>query len=124
MTAQIDRVPGVAATQTARASAALPASGAYDTSPTALNCMGFEQVMLFFTYTRGGSGGDVQFKLECSPVDSGDHWYQMGAVTKGTVSSGSVALDNVQQGEVEYGSTGSGAEKFTYGPVNISGIER
>lgn len=121
MTNQLDRVPGVAASQTARASAVLPASGAYDTSPTEMNCAGFEWVTLFIKYTRGGSGGDMQFKLEGSPAGSGDSWYQLGTATNGTLSSGSDLTNNVQRSEVEYGSTGASAEKVTYGPIPLYG---
>lgn len=125
MTDRLNEVPGPQAAQTARASAVLPGSGAYDTAPTEMDVRGFHWVTLFITYTRGGAGGDLQFKLEGSPVNSGDHWFQLGAVTKGTVSSGSDALDNLQRGEVEYGSTGAGAEKVAYGPVFLGGcVER
>lgn len=125
MTDRLNQVPGVAASQTARASAALPASGAFDTTPTEMNVSGFHYAMFYLTYTRGGAGGDVQFKIEASPVGAGDHWYSIGTSSAGTTSSGADTVGNVQRGEVEYGSTGAGAEKFTYGPIALGGcVER
>lgn len=125
MTDRLNNVPGPQAAQTARASAVLPNAGAYDSAPTEMDVRGFHYVMLFLTYTRGGSGGDVQLKLEASPVGSGDSWFQVAQSTKGTVTSGSDALENIQRGEVEYGSTGATAEKVTYGPIFLGGcVER
>ena len=45
--------------QVARASAALPAAGAYDASPTALMCAGFESAVFYFSYTRGDALGSI-----------------------------------------------------------------
>ncbi len=110
--------------QTARASAALPAAGAFDASPTEMPCSGFNSVMLFITYTRGAAGGDMQFKVEGSPVSSGDSWFQQGLYAAGTVASGADVVSNVQREEVEYGSTGATAEKVMFGPIDIRGCER
>jgi hypothetical protein len=111
--------------QIARASAALPAAGAYDATPTELVCAGFDFVTLYIVYTRGGAGGDMQFKIEVSPASGGDEWHQLTAYAKATVTSGSDLTSNAQREEVEYGSTGSGAEKFAYGPIPLNGtVER
>lgn len=60
--------------QTARASAALPASGAYDTSPAALSLNPQTQtVTLWCTYTRGTGGGYAGLRPELSP--DGVTWY-------------------------------------------------
>lgn len=118
---QSNPIPGVAAAQTARVSAALAAAGAYDTSPVEMNCQGWQWVMFFIKYTRGGAGGDLQFKPEVSPVGSGDHWYQVGAAVNGSISSGTDLVNNIQRAEVEYGSTGVAAEKVSYGPIFLGG---
>lgn len=111
--------------QVARASAVLPGAGAFDVAPVAMPCPGFEQVTLFIEYTRGGAGGDVQFKLEASPVGSGDVWHQLSAFTGAAAVSGADTVSNVQREEIEYGSTGAAIEKFTYGPVQLGGaVER
>ena len=44
---------------TFRASAALPAVGAWDVNPTEIFCTGADTVMLSFTYTRGAAGGAI-----------------------------------------------------------------
>lgn len=111
--------------QTARASAALAAAGAFDAAPLELACPGFQKVMLYIEYTRGGAGGDVQFKVEISPVNTGDHWHQIGQYAGAAIVSGSDVTSNVQRQEVEYGSTGAAIEKFSYGPLDLGGaVER
>lgn len=110
--------------QVARASSLLPAGGAFDTTPTEMQCPGFTQVTLFVEYTRGGAGGDVQFKVELSPVYTGDVWHQVGQYAAAAVASGSDVVSNVQRQEVEYGSTGAAIEKFAFGPIDITGAER
>lgn len=53
--------------QTLRASAALPASGDYDSSPTKIHLASCTQsVTVECTYTRGGSGGYCALKPELS----------------------------------------------------------
>jgi hypothetical protein len=106
--------------QIARASAALAAAGAFDTTPTVMQCPGFSKAMLFIEYERGGAGGDMQLKVEISPVPMGDHWFQITQYAGAAVASGSDVVSNVQRQEIEYGSTGAGVEKFTFGPIDLA----
>lgn len=106
--------------QVARASAALAAAGAFDAAPVEMHCPGFKSVMLFIEYTRGGAGGDMQFKIEISPVNTGDHWYQVGQYAAAALASGSDVVSNIQRQEIEYGSTGAAIEKVAFGPVEYN----
>lgn len=110
--------------QTARASAALPAAGAYDPTPTVMHCVGFETCTLFIAYTRGGVGGDMQFRIEVSPDSTGTVWHRGGIYAPGAVASGSDSVSNLQRESVEYGSTGAGIEQVVYGPIDLRGAAR
>jgi len=115
--------------QEARASAALPAAGAFDASPTELVCADMEFVLLYITYTRAGAGGAVTFKVEVSPRTADDatleDWYQAGILAGGAVAAGSDTTSAIQREEVEYQATGAGAETFVYGPIELrSNVER
>lgn len=48
---------------TVRASAVLPASGAYDSSPTTIEVDFAREVEVYITYTRGAAGGAFQVKV-------------------------------------------------------------
>jgi hypothetical protein len=111
--------------QTARAAAALPAAGAFDAAPLEMTCPGFTHCTLFISYTRGGAGGDMQFRIEANPVATGGAWYRGGLYAPGAVASGADSLSNLQRESVEYGSTAAGAETVVYGPFAIEGgVER
>ena len=110
--------------QTARASAALPAAGAYDAAPTVMHCAGFETCTLFIAYTRGGAGGDMQFRVEVSPDSAGAVWHRGGVYAPGTPASGTDVVSNLQRESVEYGSTGAGREDVVYGPFDLRGAAR
>lgn len=110
--------------QTARASAALPAAGAWDAAPSELACPGFETVTLFFTYTRGAAGGAFGFKIELSPNFAGATWHQAALYDAGAVASGADSASNIQRESIVYGSTAAGAEGFAYGPFALNGVER
>ena len=61
--------PVVANPATMRATAALPAAGAWDAAPTEVACAGYEWMRLYFTYTRGeqAEAGSVAYRYEISP---------------------------------------------------------
>ena len=88
--------------QVARASAALPAAGAFDTTPTALACPGFDFVTLYFTYTRGGAGGAFKFKVEASLDSPGSVWHQGALYAPGTVVAGRDTGSTTQREHVTY----------------------
>ena len=110
--------------QTARASAALPAAGAYDAAPIEMHCAGFETCILFITYARGGAGGDMQFRVEVSPDSTVAVWHRGGVYAPGTPASGTDVVSNLQRESVEYGSTGAGRESVVYGPFDLRGAAR
>lgn len=111
--------------QVARASAALPAAGAYDAAPTELYCPGFENVLLSFEYTRGGAAGAFGFKVETSPVSSGDVWHQVTLCSSPAVVPGADAASAFQRESTIYTATGAAIEKFVFGPVKLGGaVER
>jgi len=110
--------------QTARASAALPAAGAYDAAPTEMHCAGFETCALFISYTRGAAGGDMQFRVEVSPNSAGTVWNRSSVYSPGAVASGADTTSNLQREAIEYGSTAAGAELFVYGPFDLRGASR
>jgi hypothetical protein len=110
--------------QTARASAALPAAGAYDAAPTEMHCVGFETCALFISYTRAGVGGDMQFRVEVSPDSTGAVWHRSSLYAPGAVASGADSVSNLQREDVEYGSTAAGLEAVMYGPFDLRGASR
>ena len=111
--------------QTARTAAALPAAGAFDAAPLEMPCPGFDVVTLFISYTRGGAGGAMQFRVEANPDATGGAWYRAGLYSPGAVASGADSLSNLQRESVEYGSTAAGAQTVIYGPVELrGGVER
>ena len=110
--------------QTARAAAALPAAGAYDAAPVEMPCPGFKTCTLFVSYTRAAAGGDVTLHVEASPDAAGATWHRVTVYDPGAVASGADTTSNLQRENLEYGSTGAGAEEFIYGPFEIHGAER
>jgi hypothetical protein len=108
--------------QIARASAALPAAGAYDAAPTELYCNTFETVTLFFTYTRGGAAGAFAFRVDVSPDGTGATWFRQTLYAPANVVTGADSQSDFQREAVEYGSTGAAAESFVYGPMTLGGV--
>jgi hypothetical protein len=111
--------------QVARASAVLPAAGAWDASPTEMDCPGFREVLLSLTYTEGAVGGAVDIKIEVSPDSTGNTWHQLSVKDVGVLVPGADVVSDVQREEVSYDPTGATAERFVYGPIEIGGtVER
>src|SRR3972149_10556555 len=55
---------------TFRASAALPAAGAWDAAPLEISCPMHGRMTLFLSYTRGAAGGAFDFQLQASPYSA------------------------------------------------------
>ena len=117
---------------TARASAALPAAGAWDAAPTEFFTSGADTMRLHFTYTRGAAGGAFDFQVETSiystvnlvPAGAGE-WADPSVEAVGAVAAGVDTQSLVQDGYDTFTSSGAGAETFTYGPIQLNGtIER
>jgi len=114
---------------TFRASAALPAAGAFDAAPTEIAVANVDFVTFYISYTRGAAGGDMQFRLEYSPYSADvagvQSWFQGGVYAAGAVASGADTVSNLQREGVEYGSTGAAIENVVYGPLEIDAtVER
>lgn len=110
---------------TARASAALPAAGAWDTAPTELLSAGMDWIMLILTYTRGAAGGACEFRVEVSPDSSGTRWARASLYDPGILAAGADVDSAVQREEFTYAAIAAGAETFLYGPLHLGGhVER
>lgn len=107
-----------------RASAALPAAGAWDAAPTEVVIAGMDWVTFVFTYARGAAGGAFEFRLEVSPDSSGTAWARSALYDPGVLAAGSDVNSAVQREELTYQATGAAAEVFVYGPVRVTGLER
>lgn len=111
--------------QQARVSAALPAAGAYDATPTEMQCPSAEWVTLYVSYTRGAAGGRVQVRPDFSPDSTGAVWHQMSVYSPGLVAVGADTTSGIQREQAEYGATAAAIERFTIGPIELgAGTER
>ena len=106
--------------QIARAFAALPGAGAWDT-PTAIQCSDFGQVTLYCSYTRGAADGAVDFRIEVSPDVTGTVWHRLTVMAVGGVVAGVDVESLVQSHDFGFTSQGAGREYFTYGPLDLLG---
>lgn len=112
--------------QVARASAALPAAGAWDAAPTAMACAGFDFVTLNFTYTRGGAAGAFDWQLETSPYSltagvaaGAQEWQDPAIYASGAVAAGADTTSLVQRELESYTATGAAVETFAVGPIDL-----
>jgi hypothetical protein len=116
---------------TLRASAALPAAGAWDAAPTEFSVAGAENLLLSFTYTRGGAAGAVDWQIESSiyavaanaPAGAAE-WVTEAIYAAGGVVAGADTGSLAQREYQTYTATGAGAEDFTFGPISLGGLER
>lgn len=105
--------------QVARAAAALPGAGAYDATPNELRCPGFHHVTLFVEYTRGGAAGAFAFRVQTSPVNTGDVWHQSVQYAGAILAAGTDSQSDIQREAFEYQATGAAIEKYVYGPIDL-----
>lgn len=104
-----------------RASAALPAAGAWDAAPTESPLAFASGLTLAFTYTRGAAGGAFDFQIEISPyavvanVPTGaSEWITESQLAAGILAAGADVQNRVQREYQTYQATGAGAEDFVY----------
>jgi hypothetical protein len=109
---------------TLRASAALPAAGAWDTAPTESPVANADNMTLSFTYTRGAAGGAFDWQLEVSiyavtaNVPAGaSEWVTESLYAAGAVAAGADTTSLVQRELQSYTSQGAVAEDFVFGPI-------
>lgn len=115
-----------------RGSAALPAAGAWDGTPTEVACAMAKAITLTFTYTRGAVNGAFDWQLETSlysgatVVPAGaNEWGDESLQASGAVVAGTETASRVQTERQTYQEQGTGtAESFVYGPIALDGIER
>lgn len=100
--------------QVLRASAALPAAGAYDAAPTAIEVMGWTEITLLCAYTRGAAGGSVRFKVEFSYDNAPTVFYQTTLYQSGALAAGADVNSLLQREDFTYTSTAAGIERFVY----------
>jgi len=109
-----------------RASAALPAAGAWDAAPTEQSVAGAGSIMLSFTYTRGAASGAFDWQLQSSiyavvanvPTGAGE-WADEALYAPGAVVAGADSQSLVQAEYQTFTSQGAAAETFTFGPVEL-----
>lgn len=114
-----------------RASAALPAAGAWDTDPLPeIDVAGYDWLELFMTYTQGeqGGGGSFAFRIEvsyafsdASPETPANAWFRQSLYAPGAMVAGTDVRSNIQREDVLYTAVGDVGESFVYGPVRIVG---
>ena len=119
-----------------RASAALPAAGAWDAAPTESFSSGAHRLTLYFTYTEGeeqGGDGAFDWQLWVSGVSvaallptGAEEWVVEPIYAAGAVAAGSTTQSNVQTEYQTYTTEVAGAtEEFVYGPIEFHGtVER
>jgi hypothetical protein len=117
-----------------RASAALPAAGAWDAvADLIISSSAFADFLtLAFTYTRGGAGGAFDWQLWTSiyaiagNVPAGaQEWQAPPIYSSGAVVAGADTTSNIQRELITYQATGAAVEVFTFGPTGLRAtIER
>jgi len=123
---------GWANPQNVRTSAALPAVGNWDASPTELVSAYASYLTLHFTYTRLAAGGAFDWQLEVSPYSSAatvptsaSEWVTEAVYASGAVAAGADTQSRVQREYQTYASQGAAAEDFAFGPIHLAGnVER
>jgi len=115
-----------------RASAALEAAGAWDAAPTESFSTNAQNLMLTFTYTRGGAAGAFDWQLWTSLYSiaalapaGAQEWVAQSVYAGGLLVAGADVQSEVQREYQTYEATGAAAESFVYGPIAFDGaIER
>jgi len=113
---------------TLRASAACPAAGAWDATPTAVTAAGAQALTLFFTYTRGAAGGAFDWQLMVSayaraadaPAGAAE-WVTEPLYSAGSVTAGADSQSLVQHEYQTYTVLTGDAEGFVFGPIGLGG---
>lgn len=120
---------GVDSLVTARASAALPAAGAWDASPTEFFVSGVDDMGVHLTYTQGAAGGAADIQLQLSPysitalVPAGaQEWVNQTLYGAGTVAAGADSQSRMQAEYVTFDPVTANAEAVTFAVINLGGV--
>ena len=114
---------------TFRASAALPAAGAWDATPLIIACPSYSMLVLYISYTRGAAGGAFDFQLQVSPYAANlagvEDWFNQSEYNAAVLAAGVDSQSRIQQEYITYQSQAAAIENVVYGPVDLgAGIER
>jgi hypothetical protein len=115
---------------TIRASAILPAVGAWDPTPIIFPMAGFGVATLFFAYTRGGAGGAFDWYLEGTPyaidvIAPLATWFQSSLYAPAILAAGVDSQSRIQREYFTYQAVGGAIETFAYGALRLLGtVER
>jgi len=114
---------GLANPVTLRAAAALPAAGAWDTTPTEFPIIAADIFTLYLTYTRGAAGGAFDFQIQYSPYYADlagvEDWFNDSALALGGVVLGADTQHLIQAAYTTFESQGATAEMVIYGPIQL-----
>jgi len=109
----------------ARATAALPAAGAWDATSTVVLTAGMDHALIACAYQRGAAGGAYEIAVWVSMEASGANWARTTIYDPAAVAINTDATSNIQREGIEYGAVGAGVEAVTYGPLAFNGaVER
>lgn len=101
-----------------RATAALPAAGAWYTSDWHF-CKGASFLTLYIEYDAAQAGNAFAFYLDWSPCPPYEGVYGMSGYAMGPVVAGVDIQSGVQREVGNYTATGLAAEAFAWGPVEL-----
>lgn len=109
---------------TLRASAALPAAGAWDAAPTVMFAEDTDHVTLYASYTRGGAAGSVRIRVEVSPYSLDmagvEDWFCPSVKQVGAFAAGADVASALQrESGVLYTATGAAIENVLYGTIEL-----
>jgi len=113
----------------ARTSAALPAGGAWDASPTEFVTAYATQALIAITYTQGGQDGAMDWQVELSPYSSAalvptgaSEWIEQTALAVGGVTSGADTQSLAQAEYQTFDPASALAETVILAPIDMAGI--
>jgi len=93
-----------------RASAALPAAGAYDAAPVEVPTGGRRYLANFYTYTRGAVGGSTRTRVRVAATYAAvDRWVQPTMIRSGAFAPGATTNSDWQREDHLYQEEGTGA---------------
>lgn len=121
-------MPVIENPMTVRASAVLPAAGAWDVAPVELACAGYDHLTIYGSYTRGGAAGAVDIQAEASPYAANlggvQSWFDQSLMSAGVLAAGADVRSREQREYVTYQATGAAIENFVVAVVRVAGVER
>lgn len=120
---------GVSSLNNARASAVLPAAGAWDAAPTEFFISGANWMAICLTYTAGEQAAgacDIQLELSqysvAALVPAGaNEWIEQTLYAPGAVASGADSQSLAQAEYITFMPVGAAAESITFAPVSLRG---